>query len=412
MKKVLILNSYGDKNIGDAAILDAAIQFLEESIKSRLEITIQSATPNSTTINYKTKSRIKKVYSPYGYAIKANNRHISSMTKIIKTIDITLRTLLYVAAPYIINENSIQLQYYKSIKNADYIFSIGGGYIRTKNSVRDLFGLYLTLLPIWVSKFNKKKVFLLPMSFGNFANNMHKNLAAFTLKNEKIMLRDNMSIKEFKSSGRADNSDLKMFPDLALFLDFKNTIKRTGSKNYIVITAREWMSHEKQHLYETSLAEFIKYVWSKHQLRSVFIPMTWNSSEDDDQRVAKRIGDILQSPHFFSISNVRKPIEVQEIILHSRMAICTRMHSSILAATTNTPFFCIAYEHKTHGLLKLLNLSIWNIDIENVNLSELINMFEKLMNERYSFIKTLNLNHTKILKQRKYLQNQIQIFTQ
>jgi len=85
------------------------------------------------------------------------------------------------------------------------------------------------------------------------------------------MARDDITLGEIKNNDL--NLKIKTFyvPDLALFYGDKqfSNAKRLKS-NYIVITAREWLTDTKQELFETSLCSLIEYVWSKYNLKTIF----------------------------------------------------------------------------------------------------------------------------------------------
>ncbi|MCK4817958.1 polysaccharide pyruvyl transferase family protein, partial [bacterium] len=60
----------------------------------------------------------------------------------------------------------------------------------------------------------------------------------------------------------------------------------------------------------------------------------------------------------------------------------TRMHANIFALSSNVPAIVIAYRYKSHGLMQLLGLDDWIIEIEEINSEKLISLLLKLWNSR------------------------------
>jgi colanic acid/amylovoran biosynthesis protein len=60
----------------------------------------------------------------------------------------------------------------------------------------------------------------------------------------------------------------------------------------------------------------------------------------------------------------------------------TRMHSNIFALSSGVPVLAIAYRHKTLGIMQMLGLEEWNIDIQEVNGSLLAERLAALWEQR------------------------------
>jgi colanic acid/amylovoran biosynthesis protein len=53
------------------------------------------------------------------------------------------------------------------------------------------------------------------------------------------------------------------------------------------------------------------------------------------------------------------------------------------------PVIAIAYEHKTHGIMRMLGLGDWVIDIEDVDKDVLASRIEELYNSRFEIRKNI-----------------------
>jgi len=409
MKNIVITNFYGYENIGDAAIFEIAIKVINKAIP---ENNIHVHTATRFIASEKKLGQIKTFLHPYGIAIRTKAKPISDSKKVTRFVTVIVKSVFYSLlgkiSPNLLPTHG-DYSYIKSLNEADLIFGIGGGYLRTKNKYKDYFGLTLTLLPLFIAHLYDKKVLYLPMSYGNFASKIQDKLAYNVIKNDAIIFRDEKSRDVF-SKHTTKGLDTHLIPDLALFDHWKENKK--SKKDYMVVTARLWMKDSEQKRYEKQLALFIDYVWESYKLKTVFIPMVWNKKEEDDTRVGKRILELLQNKKIFKIISVKNPEEVKKILAGAKVSISTRMHSAILSTIVNTPFITIAYEYKTVGFLKHLGLEKWNINIEDLSFTLIKEKFDDLMNKDYlSFKNQLTVRHLNILKKEPELVNIIKTFS-
>jgi len=388
MKNIVIINAYGKKNIGDATILYVALEMLNSVLDRGVGINLMLVDKDSYSLKLKIFQKVSFFQSPYGYAIKSAKLPVSQLVKIVRFFIIYILSTTYIFLGKFSGRlfpNKGFYSYITSIYQSEIVISMGGGYLTTKNKVRDYFGLLLSLLPIYIAKFYKKRILFLPMSFGPFVSKYHQSLTYNAAKNTTILCRDDIALKEVKKLFSNDKTTKVLYcPDLALFYSSKkksNLHQKFGS-NYIVLTAREWLPDAKQIQFEESLAKFIDFIAMKYNLNTIFIPMAWNHIEDDDNRVAKRIKTFVKSTNSFTIVNAKSPIEVQEILRNAKLAICTRMHSAILATTVNTPFIAIGYVYKTLGFVQKMNLEKYYMDIAEVSYEKLIKEFSNIINPK------------------------------
>jgi polysaccharide pyruvyl transferase WcaK-like protein len=388
---IVITNVYGYKNIGDGAILESALKILNKPTYKQA-IHIHSA----TNFVVKNENNIQTFLHPYGTAIRTSSHQVSILKKALRFSKILFISTIYTLAGKI-NYNALPTKgdyaYIKSLRDASSVFGIGGGYFRTKAKYKDYFGLILTLLPILIAHFYNKRILYLPMSYGNFASEIHNKMVYKCIKNDLIIFRDQISLEEFNKNS-SKKSETYLIPDLALF---DNEYAITKKENYIVLTARLWMDKSSQENYEKELALFVDYAWEKYKLKTIFIPMAWNKTEDDDSLVGERIKQLLSNKSIFYVRQIQNPTQAKKIISHATAAICTRLHSAILSTVVKTPFITIAYEYKTQGFLKHIGLEDWNINIQKLTSNELINKFDALMTrEHKTFISQLKIAHREL----------------
>lgn len=383
MKKITIINAYGDKNLGDAAILRVAVDFIYEAYENKCRLSALSESGEVKTSLGAESSKISSYQLPYGFAIRSNSGKVSEVTKITRFMTIFFGSFFFILLDLLFKRNLPQtgfFSYIYAIKQAELIVGIGGGYFITK-SMKDYFGLLLTLLPVYVAKIYRRKIIFLPISFGPFAFWHQEWLCYQLLRKTTIMARDYITLKQIRRNDT--HQDIKSFfiPDLALFLKPKMiSLAQKMKSKYITLTAREWLpTQEKQAFYEKSLSEFINKVWSKYKLKTIFVVMSKNKAEDDDNDIAKRIAKNVIRNQSYEIVNPKDIDEAQNIYAKARLAICTRMHSAIFSSTVLTPFIPIGYGHKTKGFVQNLKITKWFIDISEVNSLKLQKLFTQLI---------------------------------
>lgn len=408
MKKVTIINAYGDKNIGDAAILNMAITLTNEAQKDNCTISILCEDIDSFSNFIHPAENTKPFQLPYGYAIRGKER-VSSPTKLLRFFGIFLKSYSYIFLHNTFNKPLPTKGFYsyiKEIKQADLIVGMGGGYLTTNDKYKDYFGLGLTLLPMYIAKMYKKRLLLLPMSFGPFASEAQKNMAYDAVKDTTIISRDHITLSQLQEVDTYNKLTTYYSPDLALH--FKNKeipLKKKLASDYIVLTAREWFTEkEKQDAYEKSLVKFIDTVWKDFKLKIIFIPMARNVIEDDDNRVAKRIQQQVTDKKSFSIFAPQSLSEVQDALGNAKLAICTRMHSAILSTTVHTPFIAIGYGHKTLGFVKSFGIEKWHTDIHDVTFDDLYKKYLAL-SEKENYLEFISLVKKKQTDIKKYRSN-------
>ena len=94
------------------------------------------------------------------------------------------------------------------------------------------------------------------------------------------------------------------------------------------------------------------------------------------------------------------PYELKALISNFDGFLGTRMHSNIFATSVGVPTVAIAYEKKTNGIMHMLDLNDYVVEINNISSDELIFKINKIMNGKNNAIIRKKLN-SKIVDIRK-----------
>ena len=144
------------------------------------------------------------------------------------------------------------------------------------------------------------------------------------------------------------------------------------------ITTINWekqnLDFKAQSIYETAILNAARTMMTDLKGKVIFFPQVCGNIPATDDRIpAARIHTQL-SDFGDRIVLINQPASAE--ILKTAYGLMdifigTRMHSNIFALGGGVPVIAIAYRHKTQGLMNLLDLSEWVIDIDKIDAQQL-----------------------------------------
>ena len=123
----------------------------------------------------------------------------------------------------------------------------------------------------------------------------------------------------------------------------------------------------------------------RHGGSVVLFPQVCGPSQAEDDRLpSRRIAGRLQSAGVaaLAIETPWSPDDLQCAYGQMDLFAGTRLHSNIFALTGGVPVIAIAYLPKTRGVMGMLGLSQWVVDIDRVDGIALATLVETLYTER------------------------------
>jgi coenzyme F420 hydrogenase subunit beta len=277
-----------------------------------------------------------------------------------------------------------------AVNDADLVIHAPGG-----PSIGDIYGGRLGDLPnlyrLLVAKIIKKKplLFYAP-SMGAFFKKRYNWLRKFVLKRaDRIMLREEISARYLRDQLGLDacvtadsalqndvpESYLACCPDLGPLLSQLSSSKCVG----MIFTDLKWHPVYKDDE-ETgkkllacfqSLAEFLV----KGGYKILLIPQLFG--ERNDCELLEKIAAIDRE----NVSVLPPDVDayLQQIIISKLFCIITaRYHPAIFALKAAVPVIAVYYEHKTKGLLEMAGIQAFGVDVHDVNVPKLINLFRSI----------------------------------
>ncbi|ENV0923296.1 polysaccharide pyruvyl transferase family protein [Vibrio parahaemolyticus] len=288
------------------------------------------------------------------------------------------------------------------IKECDFVFIKGGGFLHTYGSLTDLYYIWYQTYYILLGARMKKKVIILPNSFGPF---VEKSLATRYLKfvlNKcaKIYARERISLSILKEKLALENCayapDFGYFTSKISCQDFDHLDRVTNKK--VAITVRPYRfpksdnPSERYQAYINAVANFSDWLSSEKNCEVYFITQVKGPSAHEDDNIAiKDIRDITKNKnHHIDIDEDYRKLAC----LYSKFDVVTgtRFHSVIFSQVYGVPAFAIAYGgNKSRGIMRELGLEDYVVDIENTDPQLLKDMYLKLERNQTTYLESLSI---------------------
>lgn len=150
--------------------------------------------------------------------------------------------------------------------------------------------------------------------------------------------------------------------------------------------------------YTDVIEQTINYLISVMGATVILFPQVVFSDRGTDDRiisleVASRIND---KEHLKVLTSDYPPEALKAMIGQMDMFIGTRMHSNIFALSGCVPVLAISYERKTSGIMRMLNMSDYVLDITDLKIDDVTNKIQKIWSTRDTIRKSLAEENKKL----------------
>ena len=382
--RIVITNAYTWYNKGDAGILLATIDVLKK-IYNNPEFYILSFSPEEDSKRYCKDKSIKNVESnilnPHPYKHTKFGKIMAIVKLFIKMLILQFN-IKFNFKRFVNNNSTLSL-----LKNSDLIIVCGGGFLGGKK-VDSLMHVY----QIYINTLFKKPVYILGTSIEPMKNKLVKKYTEKVLKKVDYIFAREEITDEYLSHLLPKEKHC-LIPDMAFMLndekkeyEFLNKYKEKS--DYVFgITVRKWnfpnMSNSSRAMerYLESIRDMMEYYINKYNAYFIFIPQVIVDT-GDDTLTAQKIKDMLsedKKDNFIIRREDWSPYEIKAIIGNFNYFIGTRMHSNIFATSMLIPTVAIAYEKKTNGIMKTLELEDYIVEIDTITSNELITKIDKMV---------------------------------
>ena len=288
---------------------------------------------------------------------------------------------------------------------ADVIFVKGGGFLHAYGEVTAPYLMWFFLFYIRLAKRLKKRVVILPNSYGPFLGlGVQWQLKAALSSLDLVFARESVSSDAL---GNLLHKEIEEFPDLGFFL--MNPAVDLGSRYFhkygiddpsrtVGITIRPWRfpgadnADERYDAYIDSVIEVADYI-NKLGYQVVFFNQSIGPNKHEDDREAikyllGRCGDKSQKYVW-----VNEDMTCEELIsCYSKLYafIGTRFHSVIFSMSCSVPSIAIGYGgNKAKGIMGKFNMDELQVSINDVTGASLISRFDLLSGNYQDLVESL-----------------------
>lgn len=309
MYKIVISGYYGFNNIGDESILTAVVNSLREKLDD-IEITVLSASPESTAAKYGVKS--------------VNRRSFTSVMR--------------------------------AVRKCDLLISGGGSLLQDVTSRKSIH-YYLFIMA--ACRFFRKKFFIYSQGIGPIVSKFNSRVTAKVLNRASgIVVRDTSSkellvkigVPEKKVVVTADpvlrikKADLAIGNKILEDEGFENPDSRTVCGMAI----KERRSDES---FINEMCISAEKLISERNCRLILIPFHFSEDMTVIERMEKYLAEKNLSEYVCTLKNKYLTEEMLSVIGNTEILVGVRLHSLIHAAIMDVPMIGISYDPKVNSFL-------------------------------------------------------------
>lgn len=397
--KIVIIDAYHDSDRGGVGILTGLLNILhwisaESGEAFELSI-VYRFSENDPRFSSATRhiSRSFPGIPRYGYPVQTT-RKFKGIFRIFEVCFIYLCSFLKLICPVLFRDPAIT-----EINNADVVISKGGQFYRfvTKNPFRGFFRSYVAFYTALLCARLKKKFAFVSHTFGPFNNTGSKFIAKYVLKKAfYVGCREDISYEILSNLG-VEPSKLDVIPDTAFALlpasdqwlhDFKKS-KGISSGRYVIVIAKKWTFPE--HNVDQRDVLYDRYVKLMSRVSdylglnvgSVLLVVHNDGEHSANENDAVPINDIFDNMQFKEKAIiVNDDLSAQEQSLlygRAQIVVATRLHAAIFALIGGAPCLAISYSHKTEGIMGMLGLDRYVVDIATFDYRETVGLIDELI---------------------------------
>ncbi|WP_169239908.1 polysaccharide pyruvyl transferase family protein [Candidatus Roseilinea sp. NK_OTU-006] len=391
---ILVINTHSLTNTGDAALtLEMLRQLREQFPGSR--ITLAMDDPASFDGDVHIISSILRWCKTTG----GDGRSVWCTRNLLRFLPASLLSLAafrLFGSRFFPGMSPEQRETVEAYFDAHVVISKPGGFLYTSGGLGMPF--LLTIYTIAFAILCHKPHYMLPQSIGPVQRNWQRWLTRWALNRSRLtMIREPASANEMIAIGVARNRWIEV-PDLAFAFPpapaeiacawlARQGVRCEADRPCIGVTAINWQAQNSafnlQSQYEEALCEALSRFAASSRARLVFFPHAIGPTiEQDDRVVARRLASRLSGCDVTLIEEQAPPDVMKAAFGQMELFVGTRMHSNIFALSSGTPVVAIGYLHKTEGIMRMLDLASFVVDIRDLTADALLERVERAWRAR------------------------------
>jgi polysaccharide pyruvyl transferase CsaB len=338
--KIVVAGNYGAGNLGDELILEGIMKTLRE-VKPSAEITILSADPAKA----KDKFEVRSLYKfPAG---------IRSFFK------------------YLFNGNLRKTK--QAVKECDF-FILGGGGLFDTTSFK---AILIWGIQSMAANFYKRPVIMYGQNISKLKSIVARKIVKHLFKKAAfIAVRDENSKEIVKDMMKGKK--VYLMPDLIFKISPNH---KHAKENKLLICLREnpnkKISKKAKGEFLNKIAEFTnKFLEKNKEFKVEFIPF---EKRKDEQLNANLLEKIIAKDRVKIHPYTENKLDIERIFSEAKIVLGMRLHSTLMAINTATPFIAINYNPKVKNILSTLNLSEYLMEPGDITPENLLTLCEDIL---------------------------------
>lgn len=281
---------------------------------------------------------------------------------------------------------------------ADLVVSSAGNFLYTsgRGGLTFVVAIY-TMFFAWLVG---KPLYTMPQTIGPLERGWERWLVRLAANRARwLFVRDSFSLAELERLQLAHDR-FTVVPDLAFAFPHspskigKRLLERYGlsfpaTRPLLGVTLMNWAGQNpafgNQEGYETAVAHVIRtFVTVQGGQAVLFSQVCGPTTIEDDRIPARRVQEQLADlgTAVIFIEEEASTEELKAAYGLMDVFIGTRLHSNIFAISEGVPAVMIEYRYKTRGVMQMLELERWVIDIQDVQATNLTTLFQQLWDEQ------------------------------
>jgi colanic acid/amylovoran biosynthesis protein len=396
VSRILIVNAHSQANAGDQAIVLGQLRLLKNLFPAA-KVAITSRTPaldRPALAAWGVEVIAPLFHSPAGF----RDRWRGCLNAIL--------SLVFPLPAWV---------FLRRLRRADLVFACGGGYFYSSKRIPG-FTFWQNFLHLRLAACFKKEISFFPQSYGPLANPLSRRLLAGLLASEfvrAVFAREEISLaalREILPAG-AGQRKLQPCPDMAFDFSpelepFSANIDLSGLPHpRLALALRDWdfpgqttrkAKLREREAYLQAVVAACQALHRKHGSSFfIFSQAQGPSSAEDDRRMADHIHGRLRTaiPHthlrLVETAVGASPSWIVDLLRQADMLLTSRMHAAILSFLAGTPAAVIAYQHKSLGVLRSMDLEAFSLPIEKMDAEALFTLCAAVLRDRDAWQKRI-----------------------
>jgi len=387
---ILIINVHSWRNLGDAALYEAALSQIAASF-SDSSITLAINDPESYA------GADQRVISFFHWINHKTEHKSPALAWLIMTTWFAawLYRLSHIKLLWVVPKPIRET--FSAYLSADVIVNAPGGYFYSYGNGRDFLAIAYTMV---LAELCGKPLYIFPQSIGPFKRQSEKWLTRFIFNHARIaMLRELTSLNYLVEIG-VSASVCRFVPDTAFAfvgdppaaaeewlrsIGIDPFVERPLLGISVMNRSIQDPTFKNQFAYVEALCLVAVKFIEEHGGRVLVFSQTWGPSVyEDDRPITKQLVEHLceLGVPASAVMTPLPPRLLKALYGELDLLIGTRMHSNIFALSQNVPTIAVGYMHKTLGIASSLGLEEWVIDIRQVDTEVLTDKLNRIWSNR------------------------------